>query len=64
MRTQVSIIGNSAALSSTLDHVSRLAPVNRPILVLGERGTGKELVAERLHYLSRRWEALMKACLW
>ena len=57
MRTQVSIIGNSAALSSTLDHVSRLAPVNRPILVLGERGTGKELVAERLHYLSRRWEA-------
>ncbi len=57
MRTQVSIIGNSTALSSALDHVSRLAPVNRPILVLGERGTGKELVAERLHYLSGRWEA-------
>ena len=57
MRKQVSIIGNSAALASALDHVSSLADVNRPVLVLGERGTGKELVAERLHYLSARWEA-------
>ena len=57
MRTQVSIIGNSGALASALDHVSRLASVNRPVLVLGERGTGKELVAERLHYLSERWDA-------
>ena len=51
------MIGNSAALASALDQVSRLAPVNRPILVLGERGTGKELAAERLHYLSGRWDA-------
>ncbi len=51
------MIGNSAALASALDHVSRLASVNRPILVLGERGTGKELAAERLHYLSGRWDA-------
>lgn len=51
------MIGNSAALASALDHVSRLAEINRPILVLGERGTGKELVAERLHYLSSRWDA-------
>jgi psp operon transcriptional activator len=57
MKTQVSMIGNSAALASALDHVSRLASVNRPILVLGERGTGKELAAERLHYLSGRWDA-------
>jgi psp operon transcriptional activator len=57
MRTPVSIIGNSAALSSALDHVSQLASINRPVLVLGERGTGKELVAERLHYLSGRWDA-------
>ena len=56
MRTPTSIIGNSPALSSALDHVSRLAGVNRPVLVLGERGTGKELVAERLHYLSGRWD--------
>ncbi|MEE4143627.1 MAG: phage shock protein operon transcriptional activator [Halieaceae bacterium] len=57
MKTQSSMIGNSASLASALDQVSRLAPVNRPILVLGERGTGKELAAERLHYLSGRWDA-------
>tara|TARA_R110002110_G_scaffold66978_1_gene182959 strand:- start:48007 stop:49053 length:1047 start_codon:yes stop_codon:yes gene_type:complete len=57
MRKTVNIIGNSAALASTLEQVSRLAPVNRPLLVLGERGTGKELVAERLHFLSPRWDA-------
>ena len=51
------MIGNSAALAGALDQVSRLAAVNRPILVLGERGTGKELAAERLHYLSGRWDA-------
>lgn len=57
MRPQESMIGHSAALATTLDQVSRLAPINRPILVLGERGTGKELVAERLHFLSPRWDA-------
>ncbi len=57
MRTQTSIIGNSAALATALDQVSRLAGITRPVLVLGERGTGKELVAERLHYLSGRWDA-------
>lgn len=50
------IIGSSAVWLETLDHISRLAPVNRPVLVLGERGTGKELAAERLHYLSPRWD--------
>ncbi len=33
-----------------------MAPVNRPVLLLGERGTGKELAANRLHYLSKRWQ--------
>ena len=33
-----------------------MAPVNRPVLLLGERGTGKELAASRLHYLSNRWQ--------
>jgi len=56
MRNPESIIGDSAALALALDHVSRLAPINRPVLVLGARGTGKELVAERLHFLSPRWE--------
>jgi psp operon transcriptional activator len=51
------MIGNSAALADALDRVSQLATINRPVLVLGERGTGKELVAERLHYLSPRWDA-------
>ncbi|HSK40704.1 MAG TPA: phage shock protein operon transcriptional activator [Arenibaculum sp.] len=40
-----------------LEQVSRLAPLDKPVLVIGERGTGKELVAARIHYLSRRWEA-------
>mgnify|MGYP001827865545 FL=1 len=51
------MIGNSAALAQALEQVSRLAPINRPILILGERGTGKDLAAERLHYLSPRWDA-------
>ena len=38
-----------------LEHVSRVAPLNRPVLVIGERGTGKELIADRIHYLSDRW---------
>ena len=33
-----------------------VAPLNKPLLIVGERGTGKELVAARLHFLSRRWE--------
>jgi len=57
MRYPESIIGHSPALAAALEQVSRLAPVNRPVLVMGERGTGKELAAQRLHYLSPRWEA-------
>jgi len=56
-RIQEGMIGNSAALASALEHVSRLAPVNRPVLIMGERGTGKELAADRLHFLSSRWDA-------
>lgn len=56
-RSPDSIIGDSAALSKALERVSSLAPVNRPALILGERGTGKELIAERLHFLSGRWDA-------
>ncbi len=35
--------------------ISQVAPLSRPVLVIGERGTGKELMAARLHYLSPRW---------
>ena len=51
------MIGESLALADALDHLSRLAAIQRPVLVLGERGTGKELAAERLHFLSARWDA-------
>lgn len=49
-------LGESQALRATLAHVSRVAPLERPVLVIGERGTGKELIAARIHYLSRRWD--------
>ncbi len=51
-----SLLGESPAFRAALEHVSRVAPLERPVLVIGERGTGKELIAARLHYLSRRWE--------
>ena len=50
------IIGEAPEWLSALEHVSRLAPLERPARVIGERGTGKELIAERLHFLSRRWD--------
>ena len=56
-RHSESIIGNSRALAEALDQISRLATINRPVLILGDRGTGKELAAERLHFLSARWDA-------
>lgn len=51
------MLGESTAFLDLLEHVSRVAAVNKPVLVIGERGTGKELIAARLHYLSPRWEA-------
>lgn len=50
------IIGHSTTLAMALEQVSRLAPINRPVLIIGERGTGKELVADRIHFLSGRWD--------
>lgn len=50
------MIGESANFLQVQEHISRLAPLNKPVLIIGERGTGKELVAARLHYLSRRWD--------
>ncbi len=55
-RPHEEIIGRSNALAKALEHLSQLAPINRPVLVVGERGTGKELAADRIHYLSERWE--------
>jgi len=50
------IIGEAPAFLEMLEHVSRAAPLSKPLLVVGERGTGKELIASRLHFLSKRWE--------
>ena len=50
------VIGQSGAFLDALERASRAASLDRPVLVIGERGTGKELVAERLHRLSPRWD--------
>ena len=51
------VVGESFAFLDSIERASRAAALNRPVLVIGERGTGKELVAERLHRLSPRWAA-------
>jgi psp operon transcriptional activator len=53
-RTQT-IVGQSLAFLDAIERASRAAALSRPVLVIGERGTGKELIAERLHRLSPRW---------
>ncbi|MGB0894862.1 MAG: phage shock protein operon transcriptional activator [Parashewanella sp.] len=53
---QDNLIGQSNAFLEVLEHVSQIAPLAKPVLIIGERGTGKELIAERLHYLSSRWD--------
>ena len=50
------IIGEADCFLAVLERVSRAAPLAKPVLVIGERGTGKELIAARLHYLSDRWQ--------
>jgi len=50
------LIGEDPSWLEAQEHVSRLAPLDRPCLIIGERGTGKELIGERMHFLSRRWD--------
>lgn len=50
------LIGQSPAFLEVMERVSEAAPLDRPVLVIGERGTGKELIAARLHFLSARWD--------
>ncbi len=56
MQDPVRLLGQAATFLDALDKLSQAAPLERPVLVIGERGTGKELAAERLHRLSKRWE--------
>jgi transcriptional regulator with PAS, ATPase and Fis domain len=50
------IIGQSPALLEVLKNVRVVAPTESTVLLLGETGTGKELVARSVHSLSSRWE--------
>lgn len=50
------LIGQANSFLEVLEKVSQLAPLDKPVLIIGERGTGKELIAARLHYLSQRWD--------
>jgi len=56
MSTPAQLVGQSSAFLDAIERASLAAPLDRPVLVIGERGTGKELVAERLHHLSTRWQ--------
>ncbi|WP_299193758.1 phage shock protein operon transcriptional activator [uncultured Erythrobacter sp.] len=56
MERENQFIGQSGAFLDAVERASRAAPMSRPVLVIGERGTGKELIAERLHRLSSRWD--------
>lgn len=55
MERDIQFVGQSSAFLDAVERTSRAAPLSRPVLVIGERGTGKELIAERLHQLSKRW---------
>ncbi len=54
-RTFERIIGNSAALECVLDQVEQVAPTDSTVLIEGETGTGKELIAHALHNASQRY---------
>ncbi|WP_411339552.1 phage shock protein operon transcriptional activator [Sphingopyxis sp. J-6] len=56
MERETQFIGQSAAFQDAVERASQAATLDRPVLVIGERGTGKELIAERLHRLSARWD--------
>ena len=54
-------IGQSEIFLEFQERLSRIARVNRPALLIGERGSGKELAVSRLHYLSPRWQGPLLA---
>ncbi len=55
-RQKDNLIGQANSFVEVLEQVSQLAALHKPVLIIGERGTGKELIAARLHYLSSRWD--------
>ena len=61
METPGEALGQSDAFIAFQEQLSLVAAVDLPVLLVGERGSGKELAAARLHFLSKRWEAPMIA---
>ena len=57
----IEALGQSEVFLEFQERLSRVAPVDRPVLLIGERGTGKELAASRLHFLSKRWQGPLVA---
>ncbi|WP_406667240.1 phage shock protein operon transcriptional activator [Gallaecimonas sp. GXIMD1310] len=55
-RRHDNLLGQANSFLEVIEQVSQVAPLNKPVLIIGERGTGKELIAERLHFLSSRWD--------
>jgi psp operon transcriptional activator len=55
MQRETRFVGQSSAFLDSVERALDAAKLNRPVLVIGERGTGKELIAERLHRQSQRW---------
>jgi len=49
------IVGNSPALEAVLEQVERVGPTDSTVLIQGETGTGKELIAQAIHNVSRRY---------
>jgi psp operon transcriptional activator len=54
-------LGESDSFMEFQERLSRAAHVERPVILIGERGSGKELAASRLHYLSKRWQGPLVA---
>ncbi|WP_461209185.1 phage shock protein operon transcriptional activator [Desulfocurvus sp. DL9XJH121] len=59
--SSMEFLGQSDAFLEFMERLSAVAAVDRPVLLVGERGTGKELAAGRLHYLSPRWQGPLAA---
>jgi DNA-binding NtrC family response regulator len=55
-RERYRIVGDSPAIHEVLGRIDRVARIPRPVLIVGERGTGKELVARAIHVASGRGE--------
>jgi psp operon transcriptional activator len=59
--TGMEALGQSEVFLEFQERLSKVAPIDRPVLLLGERGTGKELAATRIHFLSQRWQGAFQA---